>query len=306
MKAIRRLGLALPLLFVLVGCRGSTVVGAPAARSATVEVSRPGSSDTGSSDTGSSAATTRFAPRAVVEDAASALLDVQVTRTATGGLRVATGWACVAHRCRHDRAIAVSDDGFHTARYVRWNGPHEERLLRQQGQEPTYLSAATGLGHLMPWTATSLADGVVGVVGGGDGATLFPFERTARSTDGGDTFTTVDVPLSHGARAYGSGFVVLADGRLLALLDHWSDDRSGRPGPGHHGLWVSSGDDWSLYAPTESRFRPALGRAPRGFSPLVSLAASGQHGGVIWVQTWDDRVYASTDSARTFREVRSR
>jgi hypothetical protein len=303
MTKARRLSPVLALLLLLAGCRGSTEVTRPTAPApaATEAVSQPGPSATTSAQ-----APARRAPRAVVEDPASALLAVQVTRTATGGLRVATGWACVARGCPHDRAIAVSDDGFRTARYLRWNGPHGQRLLPGQGQRPTYPSTATGLGHLIPWTATSLADGVVGVVGGGDGATLFPFSRTARSTDGGDTFTTVDVPLTHGARAYGSGFVVLAHGRLLALLDHWSDDRSGRPGPGHHGLWVSDGDDWATYATAEPRFRPALGTAPRGFSPLVSLAASVPHGGVIWVQTWEDRVYVSTDSARTFREVRSR
>jgi hypothetical protein len=216
---------------------------------------------------------------------------------------VTTGWACLRRGCHLDRAIAVSDDGFRTARHVRWDRPHAERLL--PAQQPTYPSRTTGLSGLLPWTAASLDPGVVGVVGGGDGATLFPFMRAARSTDGGSTFTTVDVPETAGERAFGSGFVVLADGRLLALLDHWSDD-AGRPSHRWHGLYASSGDDWSAYTPVRPDFTPEPSPAPRGFSPLVSLEADPAPGGVIWTRTWDGRLYVSTDGARTFQEAATR
>ncbi|WP_344150570.1 sialidase family protein [Nocardioides koreensis] len=244
-------------------------------------------------------------PEQVVEDPESSLLGVAVART-PAGLRVTTGWACVHPHCRHDRAIAVTDDGFVTARYVRWDRRHGERLLPGPGQESTYPARATGLTGLLPWPAASLDPGVVGVIGGGDGATLFPFMRTARSTDGGSTFTTVDVPASQGARAFGSGFVVLADGRLLALLDHWSDDRAGRPSDRWHGLYASAGRDWSAYTPVRPDFTPEPGPAPRGFSPLVSLEADPARGGVIWTRTWDGRLYVSTDGARTFEETATR
>jgi hypothetical protein len=36
--------------------------------------------------------------------------------------------------------------------------------------------------------------------------------------------------------------------------------------------------------------------------PLRGLQASAD-GPVVWVQTWDDRVYVSTDDAQTFREL---
>ena len=180
-----------------------------------------------------------------------------------------------------------------------------ERLLPAE-QQATYPSRATGLTGLLPWTADSLDPDVVGVAGGGDGATLFPFARIARSTDGGSTFAAVDVPATQGARAFGSGFVVLADGRLLALLDHWSDDRDGRPSDRWHGLYASTGGDWSAYAPVRPDFTPAPSPAPRGFSPLVSLEADPARGGVVWTRTWEGRLYVSTDGARTFKEAATR
>jgi hypothetical protein len=153
---------------------------------------------------------------------------------------------------------------------------------------------------------------VTAKVGGGDGATLFPFEATARSHDGGQTWTTYDVAAVDGERAYTSGQVVLSDGRLLVLLTSWSDDRRSRPGPRHHGLWVSDGDDWSRFTPyDEASFLPPPGPPPAGgrlaeLSWQASLGADPQRGGVIWLQGWDDRLYVSSDAARTFRAIPAR
>ncbi|MGZ4448351.1 MAG: sialidase family protein [Nocardioides sp.] len=161
-------------------------------------------------------------------------------------------------------------------------------------------AAARALPGLLRWRAASLAPGVVAVLGGADGATLFPFQRAARSRDGGRTFTAVEVPREGGVQSYAGGFLVLPDGRLLALLDHWSDDVGGHASPRHHGLYVSRGDDWSAYAPFAARFAPPLVPAPRGYSSLDSLTGSRRNGGVVVVGTWDRRTYVSTDGARTF------
>jgi hypothetical protein len=170
-------------------------------------------------------------------------------------------------------------------------------------------SAVPGMSGLLPSDVLSVRDGTRAQVGGHDGATLLPFERVARSVDGGP-WETFDVPRTRGRLGYTAGQVVLPDGRLLVLLDAWSDDRPGRASPVWHGLWVSDGGDWAAYRPWRPSFTPALpagGRRPRG--PLVSLGAAldpGQASGpVVWVTT-ANRLYVSTDGARSFQEVPAR
>src|SRR5262245_37379406 len=100
---------------------------------------------------------------------------------------------------------------------------------------------------------------------GGDGATLFPFDKIYRTLDGGQTWETVEE--SPGAMAYVSWSLVRPDGTLLALLDAWSDDRNGHPGSHPHGLYESNGSDWS-----DLHYVPFLPGAPaslaNGFSVL--------------------------------------
>ena len=158
---------------------------------------------------------------------------------------------------------------------------------------------------LLAGPIVSLAARVDAVVGGGDGATLFPFEQVARWRSGDDVRTyRVDHP--DGVMGYSSGSVVLSDGRLLTLLADWSDGTLKRPNGRHHGLWGSHGEDWAAYAPTEPVFSPPLVAPPRGKSPLTSLAASADPDPVVWVQTWDLKVYVSTDGAATFTELVTR
>jgi hypothetical protein len=161
------------------------------------------------------------------------------------------------------------------------------------------------MGRLLPLEVTSLARGTRVLVGGGDGATLLPFERVARSEED-DDWSVQRLPRFDGERAYVTGAVGLGDGRLVALLEHFSDDRAGRPAARHHGLWASSGEDWSSYAPLRPRFTPPLASNPDGWSGLVGLGASMDPDPVVWVTTWDQRVYVSTDAMRTFREVDAR
>ena len=157
---------------------------------------------------------------------------------------------------------------------------------------------------LMPMPLVSLASGVDAVAGGGDGATLFPFEQVARLWSPDDV-SAYRVEEQDGATGFASGAVVLSDGRVLALLADSSDDR-GSPSSRHHGLWVSDGDNWASYTPLEPVFSPPLPAPTAGTPPLRALAASVDPDPVIWVQTSDDRVYVSTDDAATFTELRIR
>jgi hypothetical protein len=237
----------------------------------------------------------QMSPREIVAAPDARLVDVRLTRTGDG-VRVQAWW-----QHGRARAVAVSDDGFATARYRRWTSDRHDPTVEERAARDG--AAVPGL---LPWRAGSLSPRVQAVVGGGDGATLFPFQQAARSTDGGATWTTYDVPKVDGARAYTSGQVVLADGRLLVLLNQWSDDRNGHPSSRPHGFYVSAGDDWSHYTSIMPTFLPALTPAPRGWSPLTSLVTSASNGGVVWTMTYDGLVYASTDGARTFREIRVR
>jgi hypothetical protein len=160
--------------------------------------------------------------------------------------------------------------------------------------------------NLLASPVTALRTGTLAVQWGGDGATLFPFERVSRSTDSGGTWSTVDVVRPDGVMPYSSGSVVLSDGRLISLLDNWSDDRRGKPSDRVHGIYASNGSDWSTYRPLASVFRPALHDEPKHWSAIDSLRASADPDPVIWVTTWDKLLYVSTDDGQSFRQIRAR
>jgi hypothetical protein len=150
---------------------------------------------------------------------------------------------------------------------------------------------------------TSLRAGTFASVCGGDGATLLPYELALRSATSGKTWQSFELPLFDGQRAYVSGSVVTSDGRLLSLLDNFSDDRPNRPSATHHGLYVSVRSNWSSYSVFEPRFSPPLAQTREGWSPLRGLSAQVEPDPVIFATTWDDRVYISTDDAATFQET---
>lgn len=242
----------------------------------------------------------RPSPEEVASDPRSVLLGVVVLPRAEG-LRVVAWWGCVEQACRGRRAVATSDDGFTTASYEPWS----LRRWQAYAGRPV-LSAVPALEGLLqqpvPSMTASGAEGTRVVVAGGDGATLLPFQAVARSTDHGGTWKTYDVDLGD-ELGYQSGAVGLADGRILVLLDHFSDETLARPSGRWHGLWASDGTDWSGYSPYRPTFDPPLLAAPGGWSPLVALEARQD---VAWVRTWDSRLYVSTDDARTFREIEAR
>lgn len=247
----------------------------------------------------------RLSPEEVVRASGARLASVHVTRAGTG-LRVAAWWELSVNASRLKRAIVVREPGGVTS-YERWS---RRRWSDLASLEPVPARIPADLEGLLVDEAVSLRPHVSALMGGGDGATLFPFQKVARSVDGGSTWTSYDVSEVGGERGFVNGAVVLPDGRLLALLGAWSGDRRNRPSSQHHGLWVSAGDDWSSYRPIEPVVTPAP-RPPSGgylaaWSSRESLWASPARGGVIWVQSWDDRLYVSVDGADSFAEVAAR
>lgn len=100
-------------------------------------------------------------------------------------------------------------------------------------QERPLATDASALLQVLP----SAQPGTLALVEGGDGATLFPLGRVHRSTDGGETWETVDLPDDE--RAFLGAAGVDADGRLVVDVVEWSGDG------GQRGIHVSDGADWS-------------------------------------------------------------
>jgi hypothetical protein len=97
---------------------------------------------------------------------------------------------------------------------------------------------------------TTSAPDVHALVAGGDGATLLPFGQIWR-WDGRDPWSVTTVP--DAPRAYVGATAVLPDGRFLADVDAWSDNRrlGGRLRGTPPGLYASDGDDWASYTRLE-------------------------------------------------------
>jgi hypothetical protein len=237
-----------------------------------------------------------------VADPDGILSDARVRRTDHGFLVVAD-WVVERPGRRAKRVLATSDDGFRTATYERYTTKafyaqipfevHDEPGPDPQGQ--------------LAGPATSLRQGTLGYVLGGDGATLLPFDRTARSTDDGRTWKTFEVPQVDGEQGYVTGQVVLADGRLLVCLNNWSSDRANRPSRIHHGLWVSAGDDWATFTPYEPPFLPTIDASAQKWPGYSSLEATmSPSGPVIWMSTAEGLLYVSTDDATTFTQIHAR
>lgn len=277
---------ALVAVAALTGCSADDPAASPAPPAATPTPPRPD----------------RPTLRQIVADPRATLSAVSVRPGPDG--YVVHAWWVLPWRHRTLDAIVTSDDRMETSSYApgtyrSWSA-HEPRF-----REPT---PVPGMGDLLPSDVSSLQDGTRAQQGGHDGATLAPFERMMRSVGGGP-WERFDVPRTRGQQAYTGGQVVLADGRLLALLDAWSDDRRGHPHPVWHGLWISDGDDWASYRPWKPVLTPAPPVGEQPWGPLRAMGASVDprqtSDGVVWVSTLN-RLYVSTDGARTFHEIPAR
>jgi hypothetical protein len=285
------------LLMTLASCAGGppdpravnpTPATAPATAPAAIPAT-PTGSDTPPRD--------RLTPREIVEHPGSTLADVRVRRVGTG-LEVTAWWRLTVDG-RSRSAVVTSRDGFATATYDRWTDAWYQPLA--DGPEPPRAA------RLLAWRLPSLGDGDLLVHAlGGDGATLFPFERVARSSDDGETWNDVEVDLGVEPQGYLNGGVALADGRLLVLVGGFSDDRPGRPSGRHHGLWASDGPDWSSYRPVGPTYDPSLRQRPGAYPAITSLQATSEGGPVIWSTTTDGLLYVSTDDGDTFTRTPAR
>lgn len=204
----------------------------------------------------------RRSPEEIAQDPSARLVAARITRTPSG-LRVAAWWEVDDKGARREGVLVVREPG---------RGPSYERWSRRRWSDlapamPQATTVPASLEGLLVNEIVSLQAQVSALVGGGDGATLFPFQKVARSSDDGATWTTYDVPHLGGERAFTSGEVVLPDGRLLALLGSWSGDRRNQPGLQHHGLWISIGHDWSTYRPVEPVFDPPFAHPRADGSP---------------------------------------
>ncbi|GAB4002833.1 hypothetical protein [Nocardioides ultimimeridianus] len=239
--------------------------------------------------------------RRVVHDPRSRLNTVAVA-PGPQGFTVSAWWSLRQGR-RDVGAIVTSDDGFRSAHYERagyraWSR-HAPTIKGPGPHIPAFRD-------LIATPVVSLSIGVRAFTGGGDGATLYPFGAVARSLHGAP-WTGSAVPLHDGDRAYQSGAAVLPDGRFLVLLDAWSSDRGAKPGPEHHGLWVSRGEDWTSFTPWRPVFAPPLRTSER--IEMLQAARDGSRyapHGFVYVMTSDSRVYVSTDDAHTFTRTPAR
>jgi hypothetical protein len=252
--------------------------------------------------TPSAAATPEPSLEEYVAEPDAVLSGARVRRTDDGFLVVAS-WIVERPGRRAKRILVTSDDGFRTATYEKYT----QKRFFARIPFPDHPEPDPPSDGLLVSPTTSLVPGTAARVLGGDGATLFPFERTARSTDGGRTWTTFDVDEVDGQRAYVTGSVVLADGRQLVNLTNWSGDRRHRPSKVHHGLWISDGDDWGSFAPYEPPFDPPIDKKPQEWPAYSSLEATvSPSGSVIWTSLPDGQLYVSTDDGVTFTRIPAR
>lgn len=127
------------------------------------------------------------------------------------------------------------------------------------------------------------------LIGGSDGATLFPFDEVRRLEDL-DSWSVARQPGAE--RAYLGNAAVLSDGRLLLDVEDWSDRRPG-------GLFVSQGRDWVSFervasgAPFDGRpadVRVLDMRVDQDASTIVAVGPEGRDAwfsddlGTTWVE----------------------
>lgn len=151
----------------------------------------------------------------------------------------------------------------------------------------------------------SAQPGVLVIIEGADGATLFPFLRIHRSLDHGASWENLDVRTD--PQAYVGTSAVLTDGRLLVDINAWSDQRPNRPSARPVGLYVSNGSDWSDLSPAAVGDPFTAGNSDERDYELLSMDATEEAVAVYAVEIADgvagDELYVSRDAGQTWEEL---
>lgn len=208
-----------------------------------------------------------------------------------------------------DDLVEVQGDGTGRLEGIAGVGPDSVFVWSEDGGE-------TWSEHDLPGEATSLFGltpsgdpGTTAVIGGADGATLFPFVDVSRLDRASGAWQQTLQPRD--PRAYVGSQAVLPDGRLLVDVQVWSDATLEKPGARTNGVYTSDGRDWSTLVRLEpgedSGLSPAerrqvltgrLGVVGMSVAPgdVTVYVADGGGGG-------SSAVYAVTDSGRRWGRV---
>jgi hypothetical protein len=162
----------------------------------------------------------------------------------------------------------------------------------------TWTESAGASDTLLQSFVTSAPDLHV-LVGGGDGATLFPFGeiRWIHEPDGWSVTAVPDRP-----RAYIGATAVLPDGRFLADVEAWSD--AGSPSRRRPGLHVSDGGDWASY--TRLELGEPFAATHRGAPDVRHVDVTGARTSIGAIGPDGRSWWTSADLGATWTEQRAR
>jgi hypothetical protein len=206
-----------------------------------------------------------------------------------------------------DGLVEVRGDGTGRLEGISGFGPDSVFMWSEDGGE-------TWSEHDLPGEETSMFGltpsgdpGTAAVIGGADGATLFPFIDVSRLDRRSGTWQQVLQPRD--PRAYIGPQAVLPDGRLLVNVQVWSDATFKKPGARPAGVYTSDGADWS----TLQRLEPGENS---GLAPVERERALAGHPGVVGLSVepgevtvyvanggGSSLVYAITDSGSRWDRV---
>jgi hypothetical protein len=195
--------------------------------------------------------------------------------------------------------------------------PAGQLLAVAMGDRPDYLTSQDGgktwsgrpiphvrQGRELVWPLPTAHDGAQAVLVGGDGATLFPWDRVLR-TPNGRAWTAYEGP--HDPTGYVGFGVVLPDRRLLLGVDAWSDEPLGPvPRPGSRPVGWYAAADWAHLEPVDLGRRMADrlngGDAPR----ILAIVVTRGHVTIYATPGIGDVLLSTTDGGLSWRRERAR